>query len=119
VQGGIQHELSLVTAHFKFADDRLRQMIGDYVGGEDLTKVSDITHVCLIGFDWAQYRDLLKNQQSVVGAFRAAYTRYTSSVQKLMKNRFVGYQCKHLRFEFIFLPFQDVDEFRSVFYRNL
>lgn len=118
-KGGIQHELSLVTAHFKFADERLRQMIGDYVDSEDLTKASDITHVCLIGFDWEQYRHLLNSQRSAVGAFRAAYKRYVTSMGKLMKGRFADYQCRHLRFEFIFLPFQDVDEFRSVFYRNL
>lgn len=115
----LDEELHLVTAHFKHLDEEFKTYVTQWVNREESEKECHIINCCLIGFDWKQYSQLSDQKEKLFNEFENKYRVYTERVQKILKNRFQNYSHRHLTFHFLFLPFQNVEEFREAFYKEL
>jgi len=112
----VSHELGLVTSHFKYADEALRELVVKYIDPYTLEPNYRINHVCLVGFTWDEYQRLLSpTEPSVLETrFIAQYQLEAASLKALFRSLFEGIlQAYHL--EVFFLPFECVDGFRTMF----
>lgn len=112
-----QHEFTMVTKHFKYADEKTRDAITSLViHGEPGSNVS-INHACLIGYDFKGFQEL-----SVIGTpdqihkeFLDAFVKDGKRLTKLIQKRFNKFGKKHIKFDVFFLPFPSVVAFRNAF----
>lgn len=112
-----EHELRLVTGHFKHADERTRRAIVRIIDGKDLGADCRIRHACLIGYDWAEYKklpDLMVRE--LTAEFRRRYAADRDRLHNLVEKHFAAFNRKTLEFEIFFLPFTNVQKFRDAFY---
>ncbi|MES9930503.1 MAG: DUF1837 domain-containing protein [Candidatus Thiodiazotropha sp. 6PDIVS] len=119
-EGMYKHELLMVTKHFKYADEPIQKEVKKLViRGEPSAEVR-INHACLIGYNWDEYKALLdKGGENIDSEFRTIFKKDASRIVKLLKNRFDDFEKKHLRFDFFFVPFVHVQEFRNAFNKAL
>lgn len=115
-EGMYKHEFLMVTKHFKFADEKIKKEVKKLiVRGEPSSEVR-VNHACLIGYNWREYKELLeKGSADIETEFRQAFENDAPRVVKLLNNRFDSFDKKHLRFDFFFMPFISVQEFRDAF----
>jgi hypothetical protein len=97
-----------------------QEVITSYVEGENKGKCQEV-HVCLIGHNWKEYECL---KTAAKNAFLKEFEgRYLTWAQKEMKPKLEAqlavFAHSHLRFEFFFLPFTSVDNFRKLFLASL
>jgi len=112
-----EHELRLVTGHFKHADERARRAIIRIIDGKNLDADCRIRHACLIGYDWNEYKklpDLMVRELTT--EFRRRYAADRDRLHGLVEKHFAGFKRKTLEFEIFFLPFTNVQDFRDAFY---
>jgi Cap4 SAVED domain len=114
--GGMkEHEMKLVTAHFKILDSDLQAKVISYIDGENAPKTR-LTQVCLIGFDWSEYKCLDDSRRKAfTDEFEQRYTAWAQDAVKKIEEGMKPFLHKHLRFEFFLLPFKDVQVFRDHF----
>ncbi|MCG7864032.1 MAG: DUF1837 domain-containing protein [Candidatus Thiodiazotropha endolucinida] len=119
-EGMYKHEFLMVTKHFKYADEAIKSEVKKLiVRGEPSSDVR-INHACLIGYNWDKYKELLENgTENIEEDFRQLFIDDAPRVVTLLKNRFDGFDKKHLRFDFFFIPFVHVQEFRDAFNKAL
>jgi hypothetical protein len=111
-----EHELRLVTGHYKQADDETKQAVLRILDGEEEGTSCRLNHACLIGYDWKNYQmlpDLIPQELSK--HFRQSYFTDRTRLHKLVERHFSGFPQKTLSFEIFFLPFASVQEFRDAF----
>lgn len=112
-----QHEFSMVTKHFKYMDEKIRNAISEMiVHGEPGSSVR-VNHACLIGYDFKAYQalplKLPKNEMTV--EFSKQFLDDSSRLVELLQNSFNEFDKKHLKFDVFFIPFPSVAEFRNAF----
>jgi len=113
-----QHELSLVTGHFKWADEKLRTEVLKYLDRHDPGLDCRYNHACLIGWSWEKYNQLnTEKRLDFIGGFEAIYKARAAKVADLINEKFKGFKLRHLRFEVFILPFDSVQSFRDEFIR--
>ena len=114
--GGMKdHEMKLVTAHFKTLDNDLQAKVISYIDGENAPKTR-LTQVCLIGFDWSEYKCLDdKRRTEFINEFEQRYLSWADNAVKKIDDGLAPFPHKQLRFEFFLLPFKDVQLFRDDF----
>jgi HamA len=110
-----QYEVNIVTSGFSSLDANLQERVTAYIEGENVSKFR-LAQACLIGFDWSEY-DCLDDQRRAkfIEEFEARYHEWALGARDLLGNRLKVFKHKHLRFEFFFLPFKDVEAFRKWF----
>jgi hypothetical protein len=108
-----KHEFSIVTKHFKYADQKVKDEILNLIRGGEPGEKARINHACLIGYDWDQYAKLdKKNLKSLVkDQLKIDGEKIVARINKA----FSSFEKKHLRFEIFLLPFPSVAEFRKAF----
>lgn len=112
-----EHELRLVTGHFKYADEKTRRAVVRIIDGKELGTDCRIRHACLIGYDWNEYKrlpDLVVRE--LTDEFRRRYGADRDRLHGLVEKHFAGFNRKTLQFEIFFLPFTSVQDFRDAFY---
>lgn len=115
-----EHELSLVTSHFKHCDVDLQKRISDYLDSTSPVGQCNIVHACLIGFDWSKYKLLDGDKRAeFIAAFADTYREHGKSLAEKTAELFTGFSQRHLTYEFFFLPFPSVQTFRDEFNRAL
>jgi len=119
-EGMYKHEFLMVTKHFKYANEEIKNEVQKLiVRGEPSSEVR-INHACLIGYNWDKYKELLEEGPADIETeFRKIYEDDASRVLKLLNNRFEKFDKKHLKFDFFFIPFTHVQEFRDAFNKAL
>lgn len=119
--GQVQHELRLVTNHFKFLDQGLREQVSTLLDDTHPKGAVRITHACLIGYDWKEYAKLNEPAERTlfVTEFADRYRKHGAQMLRNLTSQFAAFPKKHLAFEFFFLPFASVDGFRHEFNRVL
>ena len=111
--GMYKHEFSIVTKHFKFADEKMKSDLSALVtGGEPGPRVR-INHACLIGYDWEEYNNMTPKDMRV--AVKELLIRDGKEIVKKLNGSFSNFERKYLCFEIFFLPFPSVSEFRNEF----
>mgnify|MGYP003625963180 CR=1 FL=1 len=112
-----QHEFTMVTKHFKYADEKIRDAISSLViHGEPGSNVS-INHACLIGYDFKGYQnlDVKGTPDQVLKEFLAEFVADGKRLTTLIQRRFNQFDKKHIKFDVFFLPFPSVVAFRNAF----
>jgi hypothetical protein len=111
----VEHELKLVTRHYKWADGPLKDAILKFINPQEGGDCR-INHACFVGYDWEKYNEFLTGSEEIVEKFKSAYEKDTIRLRDLLKSRFDGFQYKHFRYEVFFIPFKSVQEFRDRFH---
>ena len=112
-----EHELRLVTGHFKHADERTRNAVIRIIDGKDPGADCRIRHACLIGYDWNEYKKLPSLMvRELSTEFRKRYDADRERLHGLVEKHFARFDRKTLEFEIFFLPFTKVQDFRDAFY---
>jgi hypothetical protein len=118
--GQVAHELQMVTNHFKFLDDNLRERVSNYLDDTHPEGSFRLTHACLIGYDWTEYAQLEGTKRAqFIADFANRYRKHGAMLAKRLNKQFSAFPHKHLGLEFFFLPFKSVEEFRKAFYDEL
>lgn len=113
-----EHELSLVTGHFKWADMRLRTEVLKYLDKHNPGLDCRYNHACLVGWSWNQYKLLQSDRRAeFVESFEDVYKARAGQIVKLINEKFKNFKFRHLRFEVFLLPFDSVQSFRDEFIR--
>ena len=119
-EGMYKYEFLMVTKHFKLADEEIKNEVKKLiVRGEPSSEVR-VNHACLIGYNWEEYKELMaKGSEDIESEFRRIYMNDASRIVKLLNNRLEGFEKKHLKLDFFFMPFVSVQEFRDAFNKAL
>jgi len=111
-----KHEFNMVTKHFKYADEDVREAVRDLIKFGEPGPGVRINHACLIGYDWSEYgADPTADVKKHVAEFRLRLLADSVRLAKMLNARFSNFEKKHLRFEVFFIPFPSVQEFRNAF----
>lgn len=111
-----RHELKLATAHFKHADDELKDVVSKILSGKDPATRWRLRHACLAGFDWTGYEGLSgKTIKEIEASFKARYNEEKPRLHKLLKTHFSGIGQPLILFDVFLLPFGRVQDFRDAF----
>jgi len=111
-----KHEFNMVTKHFKYADEKIRESVADLIKYGEPGPGVRLNHACLIGYDWPEYRgDPTVSTKKNIEDFRARLLKDSSRLAKILNTKFEKFEKKHLRFEVFFIPFPSVQEFRNAF----
>jgi hypothetical protein len=108
-----KHEFSIVTKHFKYANDEMRKHIIDLIRGGEPGGGARINHACLIGYDSDVYYRLKPAQ--LQAQVKAHLLKDGKEIVKTLNQSFSAFERKYLRFDIFFLPFPSVAEFRNEF----
>lgn len=111
--GMYKHEFSIVTKHFKFANNDIKRELSSLITGGEIGAGARVNHACLIGYDWAQYQKMSPLEMRTSLKTRLA-TDGLEIVEKLNES-LSSFERKYLCFEVFFLPFPSVSEFRNEF----
>jgi Cap4 SAVED domain len=110
-----QHELNLFSTHLRILDSDLQTKVLSYIEGENSPNTR-INHACLIGFDWAEYKRLDDSRRSAfIAEFEQRYAKWGQAALTKTESHLSTFPHKSLGFEFFFIPFKDVQEFRDRF----
>lgn len=118
--GGMkQHELNLFSTHFKLLDSDLQMKILSYIEGENASK-SRLNQASLIGFEWEEYKclDDSRRRQFLL-EFKQRYSEWGREALTKTESHLATFRHKYLRFEFFFVPFKNVQQFRDWFEQAL
>lgn len=112
-----QHEFTMVTKHFKYANEETKSAISSLiVSGEPGSNVR-VNHACLIGYDFNGFSDLpwQDGYEALVDEFVSRFLVDGERLTKLLQNKFNSFDKKSLRFDVFFIPFPSVSDFRNAF----
>jgi hypothetical protein len=108
-----KHELVMVTKHFKYADENVKEEIASLVKRGEPGTSARINHACLVGYDWDKYQNL--KEKNTHQDFLDCLTIDSEKIVASLNKKFLNFKKVHLRFEFFFIPFPSVTEFRNAF----
>jgi len=112
-----EHELRLVTGHYKYANERERETVVRIIEGKEFGSDCRIRHACLIGYDWDEYKKLPGLLvRELTSEFRRRYQADQERLLELVGKHFAAFDRQTLAFEIFFLPFASVQAFRDAFY---
>lgn len=111
-----EHEFSMVTKHFKYADESIKEQVSNlFIHGEAGSGVR-VNHSCLIGYDFNGYETCSgKNHIEIEKNFRDLFINDSIRITSLLQNKFDKFNKKHLAFDVFMIPFPSVVEFRNAF----
>ena len=113
-------EINYFLNSFSLLTTEQQKVITSYVEGENKGKCQEV-HVCLIGYTWPEY-DLLKTDErkKFIGEFAERYLKWAHADMKpKLDAELAAFTHSHLRFEFFFLPFTSVENFRNLFLMSI
>jgi hypothetical protein len=113
-------EINYFLNTFSLLNAEQQKVITSYVEGENKGKCQEV-HVCLIGHTWKEYECLkTTKKKKFLEDFEQLYLAWALAEMKPKLNaELAAFTHSHLRFEFFFLPFTSVDNFRQLFLTSL
>jgi hypothetical protein len=119
--GAEEHETFLVSTHFNLLDDKLKQQVCRFLDKTASPATYETHHACVVGFNWAEYGNLddPANRRAFLQEFERRYREYGAVIHAGVEGRMRKFPYKHLTFEFFFVPFQDVQDFRFHFLKEV
>ncbi len=119
-EGMCKHEFLLVTKQFKYSDKKIRDEVKELLKRGEASENVRINHACLIGYSWKEYGELIsEGPDSIEKEFRDMFEKDAPRVVKMLNNRFKSFDRKFLNFDFFFIPFVNVQDFRDAFNKAL
>jgi hypothetical protein len=113
-------EINYFLNAFSLLSAEQQEVIESYVEGENKGKCQEV-HVCLIGHTWDEYGCLNTSaKKKFLEEFEGRYLTWAQAKMKpKLDAELAAFTHPHLRFEFFFLPFTSVDNFRQLFLESL
>jgi len=113
-------EINYFLNAFSLLSAEEQKIITSYVEGENKRKCQEV-HVCLIGHTWEQYSCLQTGEKTAfLEEFEERYLAWAlAEMSPKLNAKLATFPHSHLRFEFFFLPFPSVDNFRELFLASL
>jgi hypothetical protein len=113
-------EINYFLNSFSILSAEQQQVITSYVEGENKGNCQEV-HVCLIGHTWDEYACLKTvEKKKFLEEFEGRYLAWALMTMKpKLDAELAAFAHSHLRFEFFFLPFTSVDNFRELFLASL
>lgn len=108
-----KHEFSIVTKHFKYANEKTKKLIADLIKGGEIGTGARINHACLIGYDWEMYKKCTPAEMRT--AVKKKLLEGGAPIVRKLNEALSEFERKYLVFEVFFLPFPSVSEFRNEF----
>jgi hypothetical protein len=113
----VQHEVYLVGNNFKFADENLRTALLDVLENRNPKVEVRFVQACLIGFDWPKFSMLSGSERQIfIDGIENLLKTEGDHIKSLVDKNFETLKGKSFAFEFIFIPFEKVEEFRKKFF---
>lgn len=111
-----EHEYTMVTKHFKYAEKELKDAISSFiVHGKPGSNVR-VNHACLIGYDFKGYNSLSGDSpKALLEDFLEKFLVDGERLTNLIQNKYDSFSKKHLLFDVFFIPFPSVVDFRNAF----
>ena len=113
-----KHELLMVTKHFKHAHEKVKDEVGKLIVRGEPSSGVRINHACLIGYNWDKYLEL-QNPVECEPQFLKEFEKDIPRIVGILRKRFDKFEKKHINFDFFFMPFKTVQEFRDAFNKVL
>lgn len=111
-----EREIQIVTSHYKWADDRTKEVVLRMIDRQDPAPDCRWNHACLIGYDWDAYSELDGSERGeFVKGFCERYRSDHNRLLDLLSTRLGGFRFSEFHMEVFFLPFKSVQEFRDAF----
>jgi hypothetical protein len=107
-----KHEFSLVTKHFKYADENVREQLRLLLRSGEPAQGARLNHACLIGFDSPCYDVTAKRVQNKIAD---ELLKDGEKITKKLNEQFADFDKKYLNFDIFLIPFPSVAEFRRAF----
>lgn len=113
-------EINYFLNTFSLLSPEEQEVISSYVEGANKEKCQQV-HVCLIGYTWKEYECLKSpEKKKFLEEFDERYRAWALAEMKpKLDAELATFSHSHLRFEFFFLPFTSVDNFRALFLESL
>jgi Cap4 SAVED domain len=113
-------EINYFLNTFTLLDAHQQEVITSYAEGENKGQCQEV-HACLIGHTWKEYESLNGNEKSkFLASFEGRYAKWAEKVMRpKLEAELSSFIHSHLKFEFFFLPFTSVDNFRNLFIESL
>ncbi len=113
-------EINYFLNAFSLLSAEQQEVITSYVEGENKGKCQEV-HVCLIGHTWEEYECLKTSEKKkFIEEFEGRYLTWAlAGMKPKLDAELAAFTHSHLRFEFFFLPFTSVDNFRQLFLASL
>jgi hypothetical protein len=113
-------EINFVLNTFSLLNPEQRKIVASYVEGENRGSCQEV-HVCLIGHTWSEYASLkTAGKEKFLSEFEKRYLTWaTEEMKPQLVDELTSFKHSHLKFEFFFLPFASVDDFRGMFMEKL
>ncbi len=108
-----RHEFSIVTKHFKYADEATKNYVTDLIAGGEIGAGARVNHACLIGYDWNEYQK--SSPAEMRSSLKVKLLEDGAPIVKKLNEALAGFERKYLSFEVFFLPFPSVSDFRNEF----
>ena len=110
------HEIGLVTSHYKHANSALKNTLLDLIDRKNPRYNCRINHACLVGYNSDKYAMLGRASiAEMEEEFRVRYSTEEKRLTQLLAKRLGRYSRKEVCFEIFFLPFPTVADFRAAF----
>lgn len=111
-----KHEFTMVTKHFKYADEETKKAIVSLIVHGEAGPNICVNHACLIGYDFDKFPTLTGATPSeICEDFIEKFKIDGKRLVKILQDRFDDFKLKHLKFDVFFVPFPSVEEFRNAF----
>jgi hypothetical protein len=113
-------EINYFLNAFSLLSAEEQKVISSYVEGENKHKCQQV-HVCLVGYTWKEYGCLKGPEKAkFLKEFDGRYRAWALAEMKpKLEAELAAFRHSHLRFEFFFLPFTNVDDFRALFLESV
>jgi hypothetical protein len=108
-----KHEFSMVTKHFKYADEEVKKEVSNLLRGGEPGESVRLNHACLIGFDWGEYKKI--SPLVLRKVIKEKLLEDGTAIVEKINQGFSEFEHKYLSFEIFILPFPSVSEFRNAF----
>lgn len=116
-----ERDLQIIRDHISIADGEMKKALLKYLDPyePESNKVEEC-FACFVGFEYEVLSKLNElDQVHLVQHFEEKYSEKIKSAVKMFTDKICENNIQHLRFVFFLLPFRDLDELRSKFFRKL
>lgn len=112
-EGMREHEVAMVTRHFKGADPHIKDAVTEILDTGRVVQGARVNHACLIGYDWGT--NAVQALHDVEAEYRRRYLADAPRLHGLLQRQLDTCSRKEFGFEVFFLPFPSVQAFRDAF----
>ncbi|GAB1111127.1 MAG: hypothetical protein SwBeaMacB_17630 [Shewanella algae] len=116
----LEHEFTMVTKHFKYSNVETKNALTSLIISGEPGPNARLNHACLIGYNFEAFKSLNgTTPKDITDDFINKFKVNAGGICDFLQNKINGIVCKELSFEFFFIPFPSVDDFRNAFNQAL